>query len=470
MTAAGQPEYGVEYYKDKWLQTNELLKLALKTIVELEAKVKKLEEQINKNSSNSSKPPSTDTKGNTEKHERKERKPRAGKARPPFPPERIDHRVECSRENCPHCNSNNLQQLNQAPFIWQQAELPNARAIVTEFQCLRYACKECGIRSTGDLPEGVPFSSFGPKLMAFTACLTGRFHMAKRDAIQLIQDLYGIDISEGSVINVEENISHALEEPYERIRKFVVERSLIRHFDETSWRDSGNRKCVWICTTSVAACYRIDPQRSQDAFKRLVGTHMKTPSVTDRYSAYNALDGPRQYCLAHLIRNFHFFAERKEYDGEVGAKIENELRKACGIHAQMKAGIINKQQYAMRVRHSQKRLEDFLTDGHANCSDDLASLCNRLLDEFEHLWTFSRIEGMEPTNNMAERDLRKVVLWRKKSYGTRSQRGQQFVQTITSVVETLKKNGRNVLEFLTEAVLAFYHRQAAPYIAPNLGF
>ncbi len=105
--------------------------------------------------------------------------------------------------------------------------------------------------------------------------------------MQLIKDLYGIDLSEGSVINIEENVAEALNDVYERIHHFVVKGALPRHFDETSWRDNGKRHYVWIATTTLAACYRIDPSRSQEALKRLIGNHTTGPAVTDRYSAYN---------------------------------------------------------------------------------------------------------------------------------------------------------------------------------------
>jgi transposase len=139
-----------------------------------------------------------------------------------------------------------LQELSEAPFSWQQVELPQTQAIVTQFDCLRYKCKECNRRSMGSLPKNIPFSAFGPKLMAFVACLTGRFHLSKREAITLIKDLYDIDLSEGSIINVEENVSNALGEVYGKIYRYVIEGDLCRYFDETSWRNSGKPKAQHI--------------------------------------------------------------------------------------------------------------------------------------------------------------------------------------------------------------------------------
>ncbi|NGX58871.1 MAG: hypothetical protein KR126chlam3_00011 [Chlamydiae bacterium] len=432
-------------------------------------RISKLEEQLNKNSKNSSKPPSTDQKSDTLTKNSKKRKSRKGYSRTPYPPEKVDHQIKCTRECCPHCNSKKLEQLSGSLFSWQQAELPVAQAIITQYNCLKYRCKSCRCRSIGSLPEGVPFSAFGPKLMAFIACLTGRYHLSKREVITLVKELYDIDLSEGSIINVEEKVTNALEEIYGKIHCSVIEGVLTRHFDETTWRNSGKRHYAWIGTTKNAAYYRIDPHRSKAALFKLIGKFTNHPAVTDRYSVYNVLDGPRQYCLAHLIRDFHAYSQRQGEDGEIGSHIEEELRQVCKTHRKWREKKISKSQYSSCLRHSKRRLSECLMDGLALGSDDLSGLCERLSDEFNRLWTFKTIEGMEPTNNMAERDLRKLVLWRKKSYGTRSQRGQKFVERITSVVETLKKNERRPLKFLEEAVQAYYHKQPSPAIAPALG-
>jgi transposase len=455
-----QLEQKLQAAENEIAQLKRLLKAALERIAELEA-------QINRNSKNSSKPPSTDQKGNTSANNRKKREPHSGKSRPLFPPERIDRQVDCTQDICPDCQSPQLHQLKESPFIWQQVELPQVEAIVTQFNCQKYFCNTCGHRSVARLPEGISLSAFGPKLMALVATLTGRFHLAKREALLLIQDLYGIELSEGSIINIEESVTEALKDIYERIHNYAIKGITPRHFDETPWRDSGKHRYIWLATTALAAFYRIDPHRSQEAFFKVIGDHTKQPSVTDRYGAYNALDGPHQYCLAHLIRDFHAFAEQSGENGKIGGGIENELRIACRIQGRWREGEITQQQRGVSLFHSKRRLRELLIDGLAFGNGKLANLCDKLIDEFEHLWQFASIKGMEPTNNMAERDLRKLVLWRKKSYGTRSEKGQRFVERISSVVETIKKNGKNVLSYLEEALNAFYRGEPSPFINPE---
>src|SRR5438445_595881 len=149
-----KPTY--EQLETELAKTQELLKKALEEINSLRQEVSKLKEQLNRNSKNSSKPPSTDQKGNTPPDNPKKRKKRRGIARPPFPPERVDKHVMCSQENCPHCGSRSIQLSGKSSEILQQAELPEVKAEVTEYHLQNYSCNSCGKNSTAHLPEGIP--------------------------------------------------------------------------------------------------------------------------------------------------------------------------------------------------------------------------------------------------------------------------------------------------------------------------
>lgn len=457
-----KPTY--EELEAKVQRLEELLKQALE-------RISQLEEQLKRNSKNSSKPPSTDQKSNTSDTDKKPlRDSRIGKARPFFSPDKIDKYVQCKQKNCPHCGSSKIQLNGDSPEILQQAELPEIKAIITEFQLQKYHCEECGRNSKARLPPGIPDSAFGPKLMGLLATLTGVLHVAKREAIQLIKDLYDVDMGIGSVPNVEERVAVALDPVYDRIHKFVVQHKFCTHFDETSWRDSGKRHFVWLATCQQAAVYRIDRNRSTAAFKRLIGQETWTaPAVTDRYAVYNSFKD-HQFCLAHLIREFKGHGERDGPDKAIGQAIENELRLSCKIHGEYREGKISLAQRNRRIGARRRRVEYWLDEGLANGSDALAKICGTLLEDFDKLWTFTRILGMEPTNNMAERDLRKLVIWRRKSYGTRSNRGKKFVERVTTVAQTIRKQGGNVLHFIQEAIECFYSQVLPPLISEAMGF
>jgi len=176
-------------------QMQALLKTALKEIDRLVQEVARLKEQINKNSENSSKPPSTDQKGNVNPDQPKQkRKGSKRKAKISYPAEKIDHYVECYLDNCSHCNSVFIQWTGDSEKL-QQAELPEVKAVITEYELLKYSCFSCRKNSIATLPLGIPDSVFGPKLMSLLTTLTGVFHLAKREAIQLIKELYDVDIT-----------------------------------------------------------------------------------------------------------------------------------------------------------------------------------------------------------------------------------------------------------------------------------
>lgn len=443
-------------------KTQNLLKLALERIAVLE-------ERLNKNSKNSSKPPSSDQKKNFPSKDEEPKKPRPGINRAVLSPDQIDYFHICKLENCPCCGSAQLIDQDQ-PLVLQQVELPEVKAIATQFNCTKYACAACGEESIANLPNGVPNSVFGPRLMALVATLTGVFHLAKRDAMQLVRDLYGVSISEGSIINIEERVATALDKSYERIHQHVMSSVIPKHFDETSWRNSGKSHWVWVASTFNATCFKIDASRSKEAFQRFAGTLGQAPVVTDRYSAYSDLERPHQYCLAHLIRDFRKYSERDGPDGNIGSTLEKELQQICKIQKQFRQGEITERSRDARFRHKKKRLDEHLIDGLANGTDDLSSLCDRLYDEMHKLWTFSKFTNVDPTNNLAERDLRRLVLWRKKSYGTRSSRGQRFVERISTIAETVRKAEKNILSFVTKMVSAFYSGEPGPFVSLSGGF
>lgn len=444
-------------------QTKALLRIALEEI-------SKLKERINRNSQNSSKPPSTDQKGNSSGDQSKKKGGREGVARVAFPPERVDNHVPCTLTNCPHCHSTLLHLSQQPPEIIQQAELPEAQAVVTEYMLSKYCCGTCGKGSSGHLPAGIPDSAFGPRLMGLLAALTGVFHLAKREAIQLIKDLYGVDMGVGSVSNVEARVATALEPVYGRIHSFVITCKACKHFDETGWRNSGKRHFVWVASCKDAAVYMIDQTRGAVAFERLLGGQPVGPAVTDRYGVYSRLGKDHQYCLAHLIRDFRRYAERDGPDKDVGKTLEKEFQTVCHIHKRYRQEKLSLGQRNQLLGQRKRRIKHWLEDGMANGTDELSSLCENLLDNFDKMWTFSKIPGMEPTNNLAERDLRKLVIWRKKSYGTRSSRGKTFVERITTVTQSLRRHGRNVLSFIQEVIISFYLKSAPPFLSEAMGF
>ena len=214
----------------------------------------------------------------------------------------------------------------------------------------------------------------------------------------------------------------------------------------------------------------IDRHRSSKAFLKMFRTNPEhVCCVTDRYAVYSRFK-MHQYCLAHLIREFHGYAEREGLDKQIGEALEKELKKACHIHKQYRNGECDLKKRNLRLGYRKRRLRRLLEDGMVHGSDKLFKLSETLLDDFDNLWMFTKIPGMEPTNNLAERDLRKLVMWRKKSYGTRGARGKRFVERITTIAQTLKRQSRSVLSFTQETLTQFYNNSTVPFIHEAFGF
>lgn len=204
----------------------------------------------------------------------------------------------------------------------------------------------------------------------------------------------------------------------------MIKSTTCKHFDETGWRDSGKKHFVWIATCECAALYMVDKTRSSQAFRRLV----------------------------------------------VGRALERELQRVCRTHKRYREGKPSWYPRNRLLAGRKQRVEFWLEDGFANGSDQLHKLCETMLQEFHNLWVFTMVAGMEPINHLAERDLRKLVIGRKKSYGTKSSSGKNFVEKITTAAQTLRKHGWNVLHYIQKVVASFYSGSAPPVMSEAMGF
>ena len=151
----------------------------------------------------------------------------------------------------------------------------------------------------------------------------------------------------------------------------------------------------------------------------------------------------------------------------IGRALKNELKAVFRNRKAHQNDELNRHQLKGRCTYRRKQLQDLLKDGFLSDHPRLSRFCGQLLKDFVCLWTFLRIPGMEPTNNQAERDLRPMVLWRKKSLGTKGPSGQAFVTIVGSLVQSLRKQGRSILAFLTDALTSALNGQPFPDLCLN---
>ena len=430
----------------------------------LEKRIIELETRLQQNSSNSSKPPSSDPpfQKPSSTRPKSDRKPggqpgHMGCTRKPLAPEAITDiqillPLKCGA--CGHRLPKKPGKMDPAMKHHQVIEIPPMTPEVTEYQIHGRCCSSCGKITWGILPEGI-HGCFGPRLTAWVAYLSGRFHMSKRNIQEALEAIMGVHISLGSVSLKEVEVSQALglawEEALQEVRKAPV-----KNADETGWFLSGKLKWLWAAVSAKASVFLIQDRRNQKAMKRLLGEKVQGFVGSDRFGAYTPIpNGQRQLCWAHLIRDLQGLVDGGTkpgvQTGKAGLRLSRKVFKRWG---QFQEGKMGRKRLMAHMEGLNKRMEKILRRGREGPDKKTARFCGRVLKLQEALWTFAREEGVEPTNNAAERAVRPAVLWRKSSYGNRSESGCRFVERILTAVQTLRLQNRNVLDYLTLAVEA----------------
>ena len=444
-------------------------------IQRLEELVAKLEARLNQNSQNSSKPPSTDGPGVKLPPKKKPsgRRPggqpgHKGSHRELLPPEKVDKFEHHWPTACEKCGTNLAVRARTEvgePQRHQVAEIPAVRAHVTEHQMHTQCCDACGHTTQADLPDGVPAGAFGPRLQAVIVLFTGAYRVSKRVAESALSDLFGVKLSVGSVSASEQTMSAALATPVAEARTYV-QRQAVVHADETGWREARKRAWLWIAGTTLVTVFLVHTRRGAEAARSLLGTFTGI-LVTDRWAAYNgwALKN-RQLCWAHLLRDFTFISQSKGTAGSVGKALVRLTHKLFRNWYRVRDGTMTRAAFRRSAARLRIDVESLIKQGVGCHAPKVAGMCAEILKVYAALWTFAAVEGVDPTNNFAERNLRSAVLWRKGSFGTHSEAGSRFVERIMTVVASLRLQRRNVFEYLVQASEAHLHGQTPPSLLP----
>lgn len=368
--------------------------------------------------------------------------------------------INLKPDNCSQCGSTNFNESSISVECRQVVELPVIQPEVTQYNIYTCKCSECGKHVRPCLP-GEAERGFGPRLMGFLTMLSGEGGVTKRKICSVSEHL-GMKISLGALCNIHRIASDILEDPFETIRSVVLASKNV-NADESSWRLKAKRCWLWIGATPTATFFKVDPSRSQEAFRRIFVGYQNILS-SDRYGAYNSYGGRKQACLAHIRRDFNKMRERGGADGALGRILCGELDLVFGLWKQFKAQEFDRLGLQTKAQCHIENIKDALTitasaEGIASKS---TALCCDLLERFSTLWTFLHEEGVEPTNNLAERGLRPAVIWRKVSGGSQSAWGLTFTERLQTVVYTLKQRSRNIFEFLAQSFEAHLHGTPGP--------
>ena len=452
------------------LQAESLAKDA--RIATLERQVAELSERLGQNSRNSHRPPSSDTPEERRKRRNKEKKAKQqrkrgaqsghqGTHRELLPESKVNKFVDLFPKECENCWKPLPQVPDPAPKRHQQTEVPPIEPYTTEWRRHEVTCPRCQYRTRAPYAAEIPASPFGPRLMAIVALLTGVYHLGRRRAVDLLADVVGVRISLGALSAVEARVSEAVQPAVDEAWKKVGDAE-VKHTDGTTWYQAGATMALWTLATAVATVFKIVVDSTKPTLQPLYGA-LQGILVSDRATALNfwAMER-RQICFAHLLRKFISFAER---DGP-SAKFGRQLLDYTGLMFEYwhdyKSGKLSREMFVAWMAPLRRHFETVLAQA---VSADIAGLSGSCADILEHqaaLWTFVERPGVEPTNNHAEREIRAFVLWRRRSFGTQSARGNRFAENLMTIAHTARKQKRNVLAFLTECCQAVCDKGRLP--------
>jgi len=461
----------------------ELVLGLLDQLADLQERVGRLEEQSRRSSRNSSQPPSQDQpKTRAERRAEARKKAKAwskregekrkqgaqpghrGSGRKLLPEDQMNEIRHHYPDCCRGCGREFREEEKTRLGTFgrhQVADLPPVAIIYAEHRTHHLPCPGCGKTTAGKLPTEVSGSSFGIGVQAAVVTLTARNRVSRRDMPELARELFGLEISSGSVDAICQRASTALEAPHEALVEKALSSSAV-NVDETGWYTNAEARTMWTATTPHAAIFRICCDRHRDRLEELIGKGFKGIVGSDRWWAYDLIDvESRQACWEHLKRDFfkhsEGLAEQKEF-GTAGLQLTKRLFKVW--HA------IEEHRDRDRLIREMKEIQDQLRKlvEHAARKSPRTRhhrrFANNLLKLWPALWTFVTVEGVHPTNNSAERALRGPVIYRRLSHGTQSDDGERFIERALSVSVTCRLQARSMFTYMRELLGA--HTRGAP--------
>jgi transposase len=444
-------------------------------VAALTARVAELEARLRQDSSNSSRPPSSDAPGARRQGKKATGRRPGGQPghkkqeRRLLPPEQVQRFVELVPKRCEECGQG-LVGRDTKPQRHQVVEVPPLSAHVTEYRSHALDCEACGTVTREPVPAYAR-SAFGDRLGALASLLVGKYRLSKRLVKDALSDVLGVQLCVGSVANLEGEMAEALEKAGAEAREEVKQAQRV-HADETGWVQGraggrGQRAWMWLVATGSVAVFHIDPSRGGKVARALLGEDFAGLLVSDRWSGYEWHDaGLRQVCWAHLTRDWQGFIDRGGEGGRVGEALMRQRNRFFAWYHRVRDGALSREDFEKRMREVEREVGRLLREAVACAEKKTAGMAREMLRWEKCLWTFVDVADLEPTNNFAERCLRHAVMYRKTSFGTQSEEGSRFVERILTAVTTLKLQRRDVLAFLCDTLKAHRRGLRTPSLLP----
>jgi len=432
------------------------------------AKIHELEARVNKTPQNSSLPPSS-------QHPHEKSPPRRAKSgkkrggqpghpkheRPLLPAEQCDEVHPLKPKECRRCGKK-LSGTDPEPLRHQVWELPEIKPHVTEYQQHRLVCPCCGESTCAELPAGVPVGQAGPRLVAFVALLMAYFRQSKRRAALFLETILQQPCSPAWTVKLQKQATDALRPSYDKLAAALPHQPQLG-IDETPNKEGPQKMWLWGFVAASFTVFALRCTRAATVLSEFLKDRFGGVVMCDRAKMYWSL-GCLQWCWAHLKRDFQALID--SHDPQVkrlGHDLMRPTRKLFAAWARYRDGTITRAGMKRLMQPIRAEIEGFLLRGAFSGNDRLTGMCDELYGHRQWLWTFLDHEHVEPTNNGSERALRHAVIWRKLSFGTQSAGGSRFVETMLTVIETCRQQGRNTFTFVADSVKAhFAGRSATP--------
>jgi transposase len=430
----------------------------------LTARVAELEAKLGMNPSNSSKPPSSthphDKTPSPKPPSRRSRGAQPGhdkQERPLLPTHECQAVVPCLPSTCRRCGKP-LTGADPEPLRHQVWELPEVKPLVTEYQQHRLVCS-CGCSTCGELPAGVPPGQAGPRLIAFVALLMACFRQSKRRAAHFLSLILNQPASAGWLVNLQNRAAEAVAPAYQELAEQLPNQGVL-HGDESPTKQGPAKAWVWTFVATTFTFFACRLSRGAEVVQELLGAAWTGVMHCDRARMYWCC-GRLQWCWAHLKRDFQALIDGPcTVKKRLGHDLMRETKKMFALWQRVRDGTLSRRAFRRRMQPIRRQFESYLLRGYFDART--YGFCKELWEHRERLWTFLEVDGVEPTNNAAEQALRHAVIWRKPSFGTQSASGSRFVERMLTVIETCRRQKRDVFTWLTETVSAHYHRRPVP--------
>jgi transposase len=435
----------------------------------LTARVAELEARLGKDSTNSSKPPSTD-----HPHAKPARPEAKSKRKPGGQPGHPKHEralipaadcqavVPCRPAACRRCGRP-LSGTDPDPLRHQVWELPEIKPVVTEYQRHRLTCR-CGCSTCGDLPAGVPAGQAGPRLVALAGLLMACFRQSKRRAALFLGTILNQPASPGWLVALQDRAAEAVQPAYDELAAALPGQAVVS-VDESPTKEGPAKAWVWTFVAATFTVFACRVSRAADVPKQMLGAAFAGVIHCDRARMYWAF-GRLQYCWAHLKRDFTGLTESScGVTRRLGHDLLRPTKDMFALWQRVRDGTLTRAEFQKHMRPIRQRVESVLLRGYFD--GRVRGFCTDLHEHRERLWLFVDITGVEPTNNAAERSLRHAVIWRKLSFGTKSASGSRFVERMLTVIETCRQQERDVFAWLVGAVQSHLAGQRTTSLLPG---